>query len=106
MSKSFSLYDLDKVLEHKNIKVEKPKSEESSERRTRRFTINDKSYKIDWYHNGCILEHNEVIIPFSKVAKKNTWPTDSKMNLQFYIGCDYELCCIISIEKWKKGEIK
>lgn len=99
VSTCFSLYDLDKALEHKNIKVEKPRSEKASEKRIRRFTINNNSYKIDWYFNGCILKHDEVIIPFTKVVKRNTWPTDSKMNLQFYIGRDYELCCIISIEK-------
>lgn len=97
VNKCFSLCDLDKALEHKNIKVEKqPIGDELN--RVRRFALNGKSYKIIWYINTCYLEHNDILVKFKKVIQKNTWPNRSKMNLQFY-NDNNDVCCIISIEK-------
>lgn len=104
MSKSFSLYDLDKALRHKKIEVEKLPITDGLYR-LRRFRLNSKSYKITWYANTCYLEHNNVLVQFRKVVQKNTWPTNSKMNLQFYNDCN-KICCIISIEKYEKDGIK
>ena len=96
---SFDIKDLDKVLQHKNIKLESnPKPDEFFDR-VRYFSIDVRFYKIVWYCNICYLYHNELQIPFNYVEQCGTWPNNAKTNLQFYTA-DNTAVCILPIEYW------
>jgi len=93
-----TLKQIDKLLEYHTIDAF-PVLEVGGEfNRKRRFNIEGNEWRIVWYKNICYLENNNqsLIIPFEQVKLTNTWPTRSKMNLQFYY--QGEVCCVLKIE--------
>lgn len=99
MGFTFSIEDLDKALEHSSIKVHKKNENGELFSRIRVFDINNELYKITWYSNICYLRYNHLTIPFQYAKQSNTWPNNSKQNLQFYDGGD-AVCCILKIEDY------
>lgn len=104
---SMTLEELIEVLQHKNIRnidTHNPNMYQSGFfDRIKCFIIDGKYYEIEWYCNGCYLKHENIIVPFKYIKQSNTWPTSSKMNLQFY-DLNHAICCIIKIESWPKKD--
>ena len=94
---SFSIDNLDKVLQHKEIKLKPNHKPNKFFDRIRYFSVGTKFYKIKWYCNICYLYHNGLQIPFIRVEQSSTWPNNAKTNLQFY-ATDTVIACILPIE--------
>jgi len=99
---TFSIEELDKVLEHSNIKVCKKNRKGELFSRIRVFNINNELYKITWYPNTCYLYYNHLTIPFQYAKQSDTWPNNAKQNLQFYDGGG-EVCCVLKIEDYEEN---
>ena len=100
MKPIFSIENLDMVLNYPTITLNKTVAPEGSFfNRTREFEVNDILYRIEWWCNGSYLYCGNITVPFNSVCLKNTWPHNSKMNLQFY-DADNQVCCVIKIDDW------
>lgn len=98
---SFTLEDLDKALDHKNILVSAYGDIGVTVfvKRHREVIINSIRYTINWYKDQCYLNTGDLIIPFSFVKQNDTWPNYAKMNLRFYDEAG-NTCCILKIEDY------
>jgi hypothetical protein len=65
--------------------------------RVRKFKINNQRYMIIWYVNILYFfeEGSDLFVIFDRFEEKHTWPTQAKMNLQFYLNG--EVCCVLPI---------
>lgn len=97
MALEFSIEALDKALDYPTIKVESSSLPKGNFDRIRLFTALGESYRIEWWMNTCYLIHGNLQIPFVSVRQSNTWPNNSKMNLQFY-DRGIEVCCVVKID--------
>jgi len=95
----FSIEDLKKVLDHKNISMVENKEPDEFFDREMRFVIDGECYKTVWWVNVSYLEIGVLLIPFRYVKQESTWPNNAKLNLQFYNDRN-EIVCILPIEYW------
>jgi hypothetical protein len=66
-----------------------------------KFLVKDKEYIIEWWTNLCELKVDGLIIPFTNVYLDDTWPNNSKLNLQFYNGKSSP-CAILPVEFYEE----
>lgn len=91
---------LDRVLNHKNIKnLRKESFDHECLERVLRFIIDDQEYAIIWWYNVSYLNHNNITVPFVKVVQSGSWPNNKKLNLQFKDEHG-DTCCIIGLEDY------
>lgn len=89
-----TIEELDNVLAHPNIQLAPITKKPGEFNRDRIFTLNGKEYHIEWWVNISYLYIGNVVVPFHRVRRANTWPIMSKRNLQFYDVHD-QVCCVI-----------
>ncbi len=93
----FTLEDIDSVLSHKAItNLSNPNPPEFLDR-NRYFMALGAKYCIEWWANISYLHIGSVFVPFFSVNVSNTWPNNSKNNLQFYNEAG-GICCVLPIE--------
>jgi len=92
--------EIDTLLDYPTITVKETKPDDGRYfNRNRVFIVNGKEYKIRWYINLSYLFYEDLTIPFVSMRRQNTWPHNSKMNLQFY-DKNNEVCCILKIDDY------
>jgi hypothetical protein len=60
------------------------------------FTVNNTPYAITWWCNQCYLKTGDILILFNDLEIANSWPHESKMNIQFHNNND-DCVCVIKI---------
>ena len=91
---TIKLEDLDRVLTHKDIFVEKLSLGKESIKRVRKFTIRGKVYRVIWYPDVCYLKFEDVVISFYKAIQKAPKLWNDKPDIQFY-DKDNRICCVL-----------
>ena len=102
---SCSIERIDKCLSYTTITVVSPKEIHGRFNRTREFFIagQEQKFRIEWWANisYLYLDDKGLQIPFRGIARTNTWPNNSLMNLQFYDEHS-NVCAILRVAEYVK----
>ena len=95
---SITIDQIDLILNECNLVFTRLSLGEEYFERSRRFTVDGISYRIEFWDNLSYLYVDEkLIIPFNLMKKSNTWPNRSNMNIQFYNHLG-EIVAVLPIE--------
>jgi hypothetical protein len=63
------------------------------------FNVDGADYEIKWFRNQSTLTSGFLMVKFHHAEISNTWPNNSKMNIQFYDERN-EVVAVLPIE-WR-----
>ena len=89
--------ELDNALAHHTISVTRFAAGNETFERIREVRVGDRAVMIEWWPNVCYLHTpDNLTVIFNSLKQSNTWPNESKMNLQFYDKRG--ICAILKLE--------
>ena len=99
--KIITIEEIDKLLTYPTITTYLHIDKEGEFNRCRTFKVQAIEYTIVWWKNISYLHIGNAIIPFTNAKITNTWPHNTKNDIQFlYQG---SVVCILPIDFWNNN---